>query len=571
MRTIYTYGLFLVLFTFVVAPLLGPEYRLSVPSAEATEQLNDSYGDRLGTVRFPLSCSDAANQLVERGGALLHHMTYNGARASFAAATQQDPECAMGYWGQAMTYIHPLWSDKPSRGDFETGRALVAEARARGQKTDRENAYIAAVSSYYEAGWTKDEAANLRNFEAGWENAYRRFPEDIEAASFYALAHLATASPGDKIYQKQKKAGAIAETILVQVSDHPGAHHYAIHAYDYPLLAYKALNIANNYGEIAPDIPHALHMPTHIFTRVGLWDESIIFNKRSAEAALKHPAGNKISLHYPHALDYLVYAYLQQADDDSAKQVMDELLILEGSFQTHIAASYSFTAIPARYALERQQWADAAALDPGLPANYPIGKFPAMEAITYFARALGAARSGNVAMAKQAYEKLVALQGKAEKTSAYWANQIEIQRLSAKAWITYQEGREKEALGVMQQAAELESLTEKHPVTPGEILPARELLADMLLAMGRYKDAQAEYESVLRRSANRFNSLYGAGVAAEMVKNKEEAVWYFKKLMETTGNVETDRKQVQHAKLYLTRNQMTSGGNTYRSAEDMGS
>jgi tetratricopeptide (TPR) repeat protein len=554
MRNIYTYGLFLALGAFLIASVLNQDTEHSSPVAEASEIHKDTYGDQLGTVKFPMSCSDTAKPFVERGLALLHHMTYEGAKAAFTAATRKDPDCAMGYWGQAMTYIHPLWSDAPSKEDFERGRALVGEAKTRGQKTDRENAYIAAVRAYYEKGWNKIETANLQNFEAGWENVYRRFPQDIEAACFYALAHMATASPADKTYTKQKQAGTIAKKVLAQVSDHPGAHHYLIHAYDYPPLAPKALNAAHSYGQIAPDIPHALHMPTHIFTRVGLWQESIIMNKRSAAAALKHPAGSEVSLHYPHALDYLVYAYLQQADDHKARQVMEDLSNPDGSFQTHIAASYSFTAIPARFALERQQWSEAAVLEPRLPNNYPIEKFPAMEAIPYFARALGAARSGNLKIASQALEKLTALHNKAEKTSAYWAKQIEIQRLSATAWIVYQEGRKIEALKIMQKAAELESTTEKHPVTPGEILPARELLADMLLDMGRYSEAQTEYETALKRSPNRFNSLYGAGLSAELGNNKSRAVLYYKKIVEITETVKTDREQLKHAKLYLSQN-----------------
>jgi tetratricopeptide (TPR) repeat protein len=552
MKSIYKYGLIIVLCALLFAPVLS-QFRHSSSLAEASKVQIDTYGNQIGTVQFPISCSDAAKPLVERGVALLHHMTYDGAKAAFAAATQTDPDCAMGYWGQAMTYIHPLWSDAPSKEDFERGRALVGKARARGQKTERENAYIEAVGAYYEQGWNKIETINLQRFESGWEAVYRRFPQDIEAACFFALAHMATASPADKTYTKQKRAGIIAEEVLSQVSDHPGAHHYVIHAYDYPPLASKALNAARSYGKIAPDIPHALHMPTHIFTRVGLWQESIIMNKRSAAAALKHPAGSAVSLHYPHALDYLVYAYLQQADDHKARQVMEDLSYKDGTFQTHIAASYSFTAIPARFALERQQWSEAAVLEPRLPRNYPIEKFPAMEAITYFAKALGAARSDNLKVAKEALETLTALQDRAGKTSAYWAKQIEIQRLSAMSWIVYQEGGKIEALKIMQKAAELESSTEKHPVTPGEILPARELLADMLFDMGRYREAQTEYETALERSPNRFNSLYGAGLAAELGGNKSEAVFYYKKILEITATVKTDREQLKHAKLYLSQ------------------
>ena len=514
----------------------------------------DRYGDKLGTIRFAVSCNDEANPQVKKGVALLHHMTYHGARSEFLAATQKDPDCAMGYWGQAMSYIHPLWSDAPNKQDFAAGHALIDKARSQANVTEREKAYIKAAAAYYEGGWRKKEAENLQNFEAGWRQVYQRFPEDVEAASFYALSHMATANPGDKSYTKQKQAGAIAEKVLTQMPDHPGAHHYIIHAYDYPPLAPKALKAARSYGDIAPAIPHALHMPTHIFTRLGFWQESITMNKRSAAAALKHPAGSKISLHYPHALDYLVYAYLQQADDQSAKQIMEKILNQKDEFQTHIAASYAFTAIPARFALERQQWEEASALESGLPDNYSLEKFPAMEAVTYFARALGASRVGNIKKANQAIEKLTAFHEKAKSTSAYWAKQIEIQRFSAMAWVEYQKGRKKEALKVMRQAADLESSTDKHPVTPGEILPARELLGDMLLDMGRYAQARLAYETALKRSPNRLNSLYGAALAAERGNDEQGAKKYYQKIVEMTGKAATDRKQVKKAKQYLAKN-----------------
>ena len=523
-------------------------------SAGTQKNQAEAYGQKLGTVRFPVSCNEEAKPQVERGVALLHHMTYHGARSEFLTATQKDPDCAMGYWGQAMSYIHPLWSDAPNKQDFAAGHALIDKARNQANTTDREKAYIEAAAAYYEGGWSKKEAQNLKNFETEWRQVYQQFPEDVEAASFYALAHMAIASPGDKSYTKQKQAGAIAEKVLTRLPDHPGAHHYIIHAYDYPPLAPKALKTARSYGDIAPAIPHALHMPTHIFTRLGLWQESITMNKRSAAAALKHPAGSKISLHYPHALDYLAYAYLQKADDHSARQIMEEMLNQKDAFQTHIAASYAFTAIPARFALERQQWEEASALESGLPDNYSLEKFPAMEAVTYFARALGASRIGNIKKANQAIEKLTAFHEKAKSTSAYWAKQIEIQRFSAMAWVEYQKGRKKEALKVMRQAADLESSTDKHPVTPGEILPARELLGDMLLDMGRYAQARLAYETALKRSPNRLNSLYGAALAAEQGNDEKGAKKYYRKIVEMTGKVTTDRKQVKKAKQYLAKN-----------------
>jgi tetratricopeptide (TPR) repeat protein len=523
-----------------------------VPSGAVTG-LVDDYGDQLGTVHFPVSCNEAASRNIERGLALLHHMTYESARAAFAAATEGDPDCAMGYWGQAMTLIHPLWSDPPSQSDFKRGQALVNEAKIRGQKTERERAYIAAVEAYYAEGWNRDETANLASFEEGWEKVHRQFPNEPEAACFYALSHLATADPADKTYAKQKRAGALAEKVLAQIPDHPGAHHYIIHAYDYPALAGGALEVARSYGKIAPEVPHALHMPTHIFTRLGFWQESITMNKRSAAAALKHPVGDAISLHYPHALDYLAYAYLQRAEDQKAKQVLDTLTALKGPFQVHTATSYTLAAVPARLALERQEWTNAALLEPRTPSNYPWDRFPAMEAITHFARALGAARSGNGQGAAQALENLAALRERTAETSAYWARQVEIQRLSAMAWLAYQEGKQEEALDIMRRAAELEASTEKHPVTPGEVLPARELLADMLLDMGRHKEAQAEYEAALERSANRFNSLYGAGRAAELGGNKSKATFYYKKLVEMTPN-DTERERLQLVRTFLAQN-----------------
>jgi len=553
MKNIHLYGALLVVATCFVAPAFGQTGQPASDEATAVAVHNETYGEQLGTVHFPVSCNEVASPHIERGLALLHHMTYEAARAAFVRAIEADPDCAMGYWGQAMTFIHPLWSDPPSEADFKRGQALVSEAKTRGQKTERDRAYIAAVEAYYAEGWNRDETANLASFEEGWEKVYRQFPNDLEAACFYALAHMATADPADKTYTKQKRAGALAEKVLAQVPDHPGAHHYTIHAYDYPALAKEALEVARSYGKIAPEVPHALHMPTHIFTRLGFWQESITMNKRSAAAALKHPVGDAISLHYLHALDYLAYAYLQRAEDKKAKQVLDTLTALKGPFQVHTAASYTFPAVPARLALERQEWTDAASLEPRTPSNYPWDRFPAMEAITHFARALGAARSGNGKRAAQALENLAALRERTAETSAYWAKQVEIQRLSAMAWLKYQEGEQEEALDIMRRAAELEASTEKHPVTPGEILPARELLADMLLDMGRYKEAQAEYEAALERSANRFNSLYGAGRAAELGGNKRKGAFYYKKLVEMTAN-DTERVRLQRVRTFLAEN-----------------
>lgn len=520
-----------------------------------TELESDRYGERLGTVHFPASCEEAARDQAARGLALLHHMTYEGARAAFAAAAARDPECAMAYWGQAMSFIHPLWSDPPSEAEFEQGQALLEKARNRGQKTDWEDAYIAAVEGYYAPGWSRDEKDNLVNFEMGWSLVHGQFPEDPEAASFYALAHLANADLSDKSYERQEQAAELAREVLAVEPDHPGAHHYIIHAYDYPPLAEKALDVARSYSDIAPDVAHALHMPSHIFTRLGLWEESIDMNRRSADAALEQAQGEAIPFHYFHALDYLAYAHLQRADDQQAEQTLQEMRNQEGPLEDHGASAYALAAVPARLALERQRWDRAASLEARVPSNYPWDQAPgpAMEAITHFARALGAARSGNTQGAQQALDRLGELQ--VQLSDEYWANQVEIQQLAAKAWLAYQRSdqqkeKQQEALDTMREAAELEASTEKHPTTPGEVLPAQELLADMLLDMERYDEAQTEYDAALERSPNRFNSLYGLGRAAELAGDNNEALRYYGQLAELSAS-DAERERLEHAKQFI--------------------
>lgn len=511
---------------------------------------NDLAGEKLGTVHFPVSCNLAARRDAARGLALLHHMTYEDARAAFTAAIENDPDCAMGYWGQAMSFIHPLWSDQPDEAEFRLGLSAVESAKTRGRKSDWEQAFINAVEAYYAPGRGESEKSNLASFEKAWQAVYQQFPENPEAATFYALAHISVADMSDQNYTAQKQAARIAQQVLNQIPDHPGAHHYIIHAYDYPPLAEKALSVARSYGAITANVSHAFHMPSHIFTRLGLWQESITMNQRAAEAAWAHPVNGAVSLHYLHALDYLAYAYLQQADDKKAKEVLDTIRSLKMPVQVHLASAYALAAIPARFYLERQQWADAAALEPGLAGNFPWNQFPAMDAITHFARALGAVRSGNKSVAREALNQLKALQDKSAQNSEQWVKTIKIKRLSAKAWLAYHEGKTDEALKRMQQAAELEAASEKHPVTPGEILPANELLADMYLETGQYENAKLHYQAELKRSPNRFNSLYGVARAAELTGDKTEATEYYTKLMEVSVTNAT-RMPLQQAAKFL--------------------
>lgn len=524
---------------------------LLLPGA-APAQEAEAYGEKLGTVDITVSCSDSAAREVVRGISLLHSMTYEGAEAEFVHATELDPDCAMGYWGQAMTFIHPLWSDRPAREKFERGAALLEQAGTRGSRTDMEQAFIDAAKGYYAVGYGETERPNLVGFDTGWEQAHRSHPENTEASAFYAIAHLGTVDPGDKTYSVQLAAGALAESVLAVVPDHPGAHHYMIHAYDYPPLADEALEVSHHYGEVAPSVPHALHMPTHIFTRRGLWMESIDWNTRSAEAALDRPVGGAVSLHYLHALDYLAYAWLQVGGDSAAEDVGRTLRNLAGPFQVEVASPYAMAAIPARLTLERQKWSEAAVLEARIPDSYPWDRFPAIEAITHFARALGAARSGNTALARTEIETLGRLRDEAKNTMGdYWAKQVEIQRLSALAWLQLEEGSEEEALATMKSAAELEASTEKHPVTPGEVLPSQELLADMLLELNKPAEALVAYEASLERSPRRFNSLYGAGRAAELSGNQEQAAVYYRQLVEMAAGAGTGRERLRLARAYL--------------------
>jgi hypothetical protein len=305
--------------------------------------VTDSSGAPLGTVQLAHSCTGPAAVQLGRGLALLHSMTYEEARAYFGAATEADPDCAMGYWGQAMTIVHPLWSDPPSEEEFEHGRALLEQARSLAGN-EHELAYVEAMEGYFGTERGESEKPNLAAFEAGWSAFHERYPRDPEGTAFYALAQLSTVDPGDKTFSKQRAAGAMAEEVLEQVPDHPGGHHYVIHAYDNPALSGGAADVARSYGKLAPDIPHALHMPTHTFTRLGLWQESIDFNRRSADAALRRPVGSETSLHYFHALDYLAYAFLQGAEDRSRAAIpgaRGQRVHVRRGARTHLARAAS--------------------------------------------------------------------------------------------------------------------------------------------------------------------------------------------------------------------------------------
>jgi hypothetical protein len=513
--------------------------------------------EQLGTVHFPVSCNAEAQAQFQRAVAIEHSFWFEEAEKAFTTVTVTDPECAMGYWGIAMSFYHPLW-EPPDAMALQHGWEAVAEAKAVGAKTDRERDYIAAIEAFYKDADTRDHRTRALAYEKAMEQVYLRYPEDHEAAVFYALALDATALPTDKTYAKQEKAGAILEKVFTAQPNHPGVAHYIIHSYDYPPLADRALAAARRYAKIAPAAPHALHMPSHIFIRLGLWREAIDSNRTSAAAAKKY--GLKA---FPgrawrdelHALDYLVYAYLQGAQEKEVKGVLDELKVIQKAEPEDGISAYAFTAIPARYVLERRAWTEAASLTLH-PATFPWSRYRWAEANVYFARALGAARSGNTASARKEVEQLQSLRDTlAEAKQSYWADQVEVQRRAAAAWLAYADGQNEQAIALMRSAAELEDATEKHPVTPGPIVPARELLGELLLELKQPAQALREFETSLRASPNRFHGLSGAARAAQHAGDAEKARGYYAKLVSLSEHGDTARAELTEAQTFLAHRQ----------------
>ncbi|MGZ8425616.1 MAG: hypothetical protein ACXWYD_11760 [Candidatus Binatia bacterium] len=511
--------------------------------------------EKLGRVQFPVSCTAAAQKQFDQALGALHSFWYEEALRMFTAVTETDPGCAMGYWGIAMSIYYPLWVP-PSQPTLQKGMSAIEKAKSIGAKTDREGAYIAAIEAFYKDSDKLDHRTRTVAYEKALERIHLQYPNDSEAAIFYALALNATALPTDKTYANQLKAGEILEKVFSEQPDHPGVAHYIIHSYDNPALASRGIPAAQRYTKIAPSVPHVQHMPSHIFTRIGLWQESIQSNlgavaASKAYAAKAHPEAAYYE--HLHALDYLAYAYLQGAQDREAKNVLDELRAIKKVQPEAFQAAYAFAAIPARYTLERRRWSEAAALTV-TPTTFPWSRFPWSEAVTHFARAMGSARSGNVANARKDIEKLESLQDALVKAKdSYWAKQVDIQRRVATAWYLRTERKNDEALQLMQSAADLEDSTDKHPVTPAPIQPARELLGEMLLELGDPAQALKQFEASHRIEPNRFRGLYGAAKAAQAAGDREKARHYYQRLVSLCERADTDRPEINEAKAYLTK------------------
>ena len=510
----------------------------------APQQPGDA--EKLGNVHFPVSCSADAQRQFDRALAMLHSFWYPQGLEAFSAITTAEPDCAMAYWGIAMSVRANPLVGAPDTAALERGRQAVEKAKAAGARTPREDDYIAAMDSYYQDWERRDYRTRVLAWETAMEQLHRRYPDDSEAALFYALAinEAVTVLPADKSYARPLNAGQILERVLATQPAHPGALHYLIHTYDFPSLAARGLPAAERYAGVAPAAPHALHMPSHVYSMLGMWQESIRSNEASLRAAKT----------YVHAMDFMTYAYLQGAQDREAKRLVEEgdrLRQTQAPPATHsptggvLAVHTAFAAIPARYALERGQWAEARELRLR-PA------YPAADAITYFARAMGAARSGDASGARKEIEHLRALRDALKQAQdAYWTEQVEIQRLAAEAWAVHAAGRIGEAIELMRAAADLEDASEKHVAMENRLWPMRELLGELLLAVKQPERALQAFEQSFKSAPNRFRGFYGAAKAAEQLGDRAQARRYYEKLIALSNHADSDRPELNEARTFL--------------------
>lgn len=500
---------------------------------------------QLGKVDFKNSCKPEVQADFQRSVAMLHSFRYAETERSFREVLAKDPSCAVATWGiAAILMSNPLAGVGPSPEWAERGKAAVDEGRKIGAKTPRERDYIEAVAAYYEDWANRPEKARQLNRAKAFEALAARYPDDDEAQIFYALYLSGTQSLADQSYKAYLAAAEILEKQFAKHPDHPGAAHYLIHSYDAPPIAAKGLTAARRYASIAPAAPHALHMPSHIFTRVGYWEDSIATNTRSAAAA----KADKEFEEQLHAMDYMTYAYLQLARDADARRVVDESATVSGFNTLRFAGPYAQAASPARYAVERGDWKLAMSLEPR------PGPFPFTVALTHFARGLGAARSANVGAAETEVKELTRLRDELRAaTNDYWATEVEISRLAVAGWTALAQGKKDEALALMQTAANTEDKTEKHIVTPGRILPAREMLGEMLIELKRPADALKEFEASHKREPGRFRGYYGAAIAAEKSGDKTKAKLYYRRVVELADRSST-RSEMVKARGFLSKN-----------------
>jgi tetratricopeptide (TPR) repeat protein len=505
---------------------------------------HDAHGG-VGKVVFVNSCAPAVQADFARGVAMLHSFWWSAGEQTFREVLAKDPSCGIAAWGIASLLMsNPLGGIGASPKDLPTAQAAIDQGRHIGVKTQRESDYIEAVAAYYQDFSNRSERARQEARSKAYEALAARYPDDDEAQIFSALYIAGLQAQSDQTYASYLKAAAILERQFAKYPEHPGVAHYLIHSYDAPPIAAKGLDSARRYAGLAPEAPHALHMPSHIFTRVGAWEDSVTANLRSYRVAI---SGGEPESAY-HAADYAVYGDMQLARDNAARRIMDDAMNVKGSNPASPTSPYAIAAMAARYAMERGDWASAARLEPA------GGKFAFTESITIFARALGAARSGDVASAEQDAARLAGLRKTlTDAKNTYWATEVEIQQIAAEAWIALAQKKPDEALKSMRAAADIEDKNEKHIVTPGRILPARELLGDMLLEAGQPAAALREYEASQKREPNRFRGYYGAARAAEAAGDFGKAKEYYGKLLALAKDADSPRAELTQAKAYVSR------------------
>ena len=518
-----------------------------------------------GEVSFSLSCRYDLRETFDLGLTLIHSFEYAEAEKAFVSILDKDSECLMAYWGAAMSILnHPL-SFKQNPKSLKRGEELLKVAKTLTPNNEKEKDYIDAVSIYFKDWQNLDTQTRKLNYESKMEELYIKYPDDVETAVFYSLSVLATADLNDKTYSKQKKSGKILEKLFEKYPNHPGIAHYIIHNYDSPELAHMALTTARKYAVIAPSSAHAQHMPSHIFTRLGLWNESIKSNIDSADSAVCYaesvnPNANWVS--EIHALDYLVYAYLQLGDNAKAQAEMNKMKNIKEVFPAdHFASAYALIAVPSRLAIENKNWELATQLElPKTKLDWDKAHWP--KAMLHFSRALGFSNTGNSAAAEKELKSLIILRDKLnDAKNTYESGQVTIQIEAVRGWIEYSKGNSNKAIEYMKLASDLESKTSKAAVTPGEIIPADELLADLYLALNKPKQALESYEQNLKGHPYRFNGIYGAAKAAEKLNDIRLAVYYFDQLVKLSADTNSSRPEISEAKEFLDTNSISIANN----------
>jgi tetratricopeptide (TPR) repeat protein len=529
---------------------------LAIPGASWGQAPSSAVGtEALGTVTFPVSCSASAQAEFNRATALLHHMTYPQAREAYAQVAKTDPRCALAHWGIAMTLFQPLWPTRPSPEELRRGWGEVEQARDLVPATERERLFVDAAGAFFQAPDSADYWARIRRWELAMERLYTAFPQDPEATVFYALALLAL-PPSEPVSDRthRERAATLLLSVYQQNPDHPGAMHYLVHADDAPGREHDSPEIIRKYAMIAPHNAHALHMPTHIYTRLGDWNAVIGGNLAAADAALETPAGDSgqyVWDEFPHAMEYLVYAYLQKGADDSALAQLGRLHGTE-RLQPTFKTAFHLASTSARYALERHAWSEARSLVPREPPALAWDRFPWAEAVTWFARGLGAAHEGKADEARAAVTRLAGLDTAATRSGEdLFARNIRILRLEVSAWLAQQERDTASSVVLLGEAVALELATPKHPVTPGPTLPAYELLGDLYMAQARPRDALVAYQHSLDLYPRRFNSLLGAARAARAAGSPPLARTLYGQLLEVAGG--SNRMEVGEARAFVLR------------------